>query len=162
MIQPFSGLISTAAQSSRAAADVKESPEIHRTEGEEQSRSHRSVMDEYIPEEKQEPSGLYWMGRGENGQPQIYFDDPEQDKNLGDSEPKADDGKKADTCTGNTDQVDREVERLKKQKEQLERQINSETDETKKKELESKLSQVVNELNQKDNDAYRRQHTVFS
>ena len=165
MIQPISSLGSGVAQ----ATGVKEAPAVQRPDGSAPARSQTPVMDEYVPEETKEPSGLYWVGKDEDGTPKIYFDDPEQDEDAGNPEPKAADapkekagGKKAETCTGNTDQVDREIERLEKEKEQLERQINSETDETKKKELESKLSQIENELRQKDNDSYRRQHTVFS
>ncbi len=44
----------------------------------------------------------------------------------------------------------------------MKQQINSETDEVKIKELEGKLAQVERELRQKDNDGYRRSHTVFS
>ena len=165
MIQSISSLGLSAAQ----AAGVKEAPAVQRPDSGAPAHPQKPMMDEYIPEEKEEPSGLYYLGKDENGQPKIYFDDPEQDEGAGDPEPKAADtpkekanGKKEETCTGNTDQVDREIERLKKEKEQLERQINSETDEAKRKELESKLSQVENELRQKNNDAYRRQHTVFS
>ena len=165
MIQPISSLGSGVAQ----AAGVKEAPAVQQPDSGAPARPQKPVMDEYVSEEKQEPSGLYWVGKDEDGTPKIYIDDPEQDEDAGNPEPKAADapkekagGKKAETCTGNTDQVDREIERLEKEKEQLERQINSETDETKKKELESKLSQIENELRQKDNDSYRRQHTEFS
>jgi len=129
------------------------------------------VTDEYIPEEKREPAGLYWLEKGEDGQPKVCFDDPERMTGASanqDERPNADSpdrrasGKKAEICTGNTDKVDREIEKLKKKREELVRQINSETDEAKIKELEQKLSQVERELSQKDNDAYRRQHTVFS
>lgn len=68
----------------------------------------------------------------------------------------------AERCIANTDKVDREIEKLKKQKQELEQRLRTETDETKVKNLKSKLAQVENELRQKDNDAYRRQHTVFS
>ena len=165
MIQPISSFGPGVAQ----VAGVKEAPAVRRPDSADPARPQKPVLDEYVPEEKREPSGRYYLGKDENGQPKIYFDDPEQDEGAGGPEAKAADapkekagGKKAETCTGNTDQVDREIKRLKKKKEQLERQINSETDETKKKELESKLSQVENELRQKDNDAYRRQHTVFA
>ena len=165
MIQPISSLDFGVAQ----AAGAKEAPAVQRPDSGAPARPQKPVMDEYVPEEKQEPSGRYYLGKDENGQPKIYFDDPEQDEGADSSEPKAADapkekagGKKVETCTGNTDQVDREIEKLKKKKEQLERQISSETDETKKKGLEAKLSQVENELRQKDNDAYRRQHTIFS
>ena len=165
MIQPISSFGSGVAQ----VAGVKEAPAVQRTDGGAPARPQKPVLDEYVPEGTKEPSGLYYLGKDENGQPKIYFDDPEQDEGADSPEPKAADapkekagGKKAEICTGNTDQVDREIERLKKEKEQLERRINSETDEVKRKELESKLSQVENELRQKDNDTYRRQHTVFS
>ncbi len=158
MIQPISGFGSGVAQ----AAGVKEAPTVQRPDSGSPARPQKPMMDEFVPEEKREPSGRYYLGKDENGQPKVFFDGPEQDEGPDAPKPKAADGKKAETCTGNTDQVDREIERLKKEKEQLERQINSETDETKKKELESRLSQVDNELRQKDNDAYRRQHTVFS
>ena len=165
MIQPISSLGSGVAQATR----VKEAPDVQRPDGGTPARPQKPVMDEYVPEEKGKPSGLYWVGKDEDGTPKIYFDDPEQDKGGDNPEPKAADapkekanGKKAEICTGNTDQVDREIEKLKKEREQLERQINSETDEEKKKNLELKLSQVENELRQKDNDTYRRQHTVFS
>lgn len=71
-------------------------------------------------------------------------------------------GGKAESCTGNTDKVDREIERLKQKREELKQQLQSETDESRIKGLEQKLAQVERELAQKDNDAYRRQHTVFS
>lgn len=74
---------------------------------------------------------------------------------------RADSGREKKSCTGNTNQVDREIERLKQQKAQLEQQRSSARDEKEKAELEQKLAQVENELRQKDNDAYRRQHTVF-
>lgn len=165
MIQLISSLSSSAAQ----AVGVKEAPAVQRPDSGAPARPQKPMMDEYVPEEKEEPSGRYYLGKDENGQPKVYFDDPERDEGTDSPEPKAADapkekadGKRAETCTGNTDKVDREIEKLKKKKEQLERQINSETDEAKKKGLEAKLAQVENELRQKDNDAYRRQHTVFS
>ena len=56
--------------------------------------------------------------------------------------------------------MDREIEKLKKKKEELEQRLNTETDEAKIKDLERQLAQVERELNQKDNDTYRRQHTT--
>ena len=76
------------------------------------------------------------------------FDDPKKDTR---------------TCTGNTDQVDREIRKLKEKAQQLEQQIQAASgDEEKKAALEKKLAQVKSELSQKDNDTYRRQHTIFS
>lgn len=71
-------------------------------------------------------------------------------------------GRRAERCTGNTDAVDREIEKLREKREKLEKQLSSETDEAKIRELERKLSQVESELRQKDNDAYRRQHATFT
>ena len=165
MIQPIPGLGLSAPQT----AGVTEAPAVQRPDNGAPARPQKPMMDEYVPGEKREPSGRYWLGKDENGQPRVYFDDPEQDEGAGNLEPKAADapkekagGKKAETYIGSTDKVDREIEKLKKKKEQLEQQINSETDETKKKGLEAKLAQVENELRQKDNDAYRRQHMAVS
>lgn len=180
-MQPISGLISDAAQSPVTVAGVKEPPKIQRPEDEAPRRSLKRAMDEYVPEEKQEPAGRYWQGKDADGQPKIYFDDPDRaadapqkqdelpDTDSPDKDREADapgkkaaNGRKAEICRGSTDAVDREIEKLKKKKEELERQINSETDDTKIKELEKKLVQVESELRQKDNDTYRRQHSTFS
>lgn len=126
------------AQASAAAEDTKKTSGVHspdetkRVEDTAERRPRTPVMDEYIPEEKPEPA-----------------DTSKEDK-------------KAETCTGNTDKVDREIEKLKKKQAELEQQLNAETDERKIKQLESQLAQVERELRQKDNDTYRRQHTRFS
>lgn len=106
------------------------------------------IKDEYIPEDKnsQNPAGIYKRIQDESGRPKIQYADPHREKK---------------SCTGNTDQVDREIEKLRQQKTQLEQRLNSAKDEKKAAELERKLAQVENELRQKDNDIYRRQHTVF-
>lgn len=68
---------------------------------------------------------------------------------------------KTQTTTANTDQVDREIEQLKKRKEQMEKQLHTaEPDQAES--IRKQLDQVERELAQKDSDAYRRQHTVFS
>lgn len=103
-------------------------------------------IDEYISSKQSgsRPSGLYRMGQDENGNPKVLYDDPKK-------------------CTTNTDKVDREIKKLKEQKQQLEQKINAAAgDEEKVKELEKKLSQVEGELSKKDNDTYRRQNAVFS
>ena len=157
-------IISGAARS-YGTAGVKAASEVQRPEAEVPARSRTPVMDEYIPEEKQEPSGRYWLGKDENGQPKVYFDDPEQADNKPSDAPapgKKAEGDKKERCTANTDQVDHEIERLKQRKEVLEQQISAQTDEVRRRELERELAQVERELAQKDNDTYRRQHTVFS
>jgi len=136
-----------------------------------------ALRDTYSPQEQPEPSGRYQIGRDETGQPKIYFDNPAQAENIpqkpddaSDAEPdqgaekleKKNADKKAERCIGNTDKVDREIERLKKKRATLEQQLSTETEEGKIKQLEQQLAQVERELRQKDNDTYRRQHTVFS
>lgn len=69
---------------------------------------------------------------------------------------------KSERCVGNTDQVDREIERLRQKRERLQQQLNAEPDEARKAKLEQQLRQVDGELRQKDNDTYRRQHTQLS
>nr|WP_325211864.1 hypothetical protein [uncultured Oscillibacter sp.] len=140
----------------------------------------KPVRDEYVPEEKREPYGRYWLGKDEDGSPKIYFDDPEARDAASPEAPRAEDpdgekepmspekagppdkGGKEETCAGNTDAVDREIRKLKEKKEKLEAKLDRETDETKRESLERQLAQVENELRQKDNDSYRRQHTVFT
>ena len=51
---------------------------------------------------------------------------------------------------------------LERALEDLERRRSPETDEAKARDLERQLAQVDSELSQKDNDAYRRQHTKFT
>lgn len=68
---------------------------------------------------------------------------------------------KSETTTANTDKVDRELEQLKKQQEQLEKQLRTAEPEQAET-IRQQLNQVQRELAQKANDAYRRQHTVFS
>lgn len=139
--------------------------------------------DTYTPEEEHIPTGLYHIGHDEEGNPKVYFDNPEQKnslppakqtKNLPAAQPpdetpntkpakeNPEDTKKAESCTGNTDKVDREIRQLKKKQQELKQQIRTEDDEQKAETLKKKLSQVESELRQKDNDAYRRRHTVFS
>lgn len=127
------------------------------------------LHDEYISSERSgvKPSGLYRLGQDGNGNPKVLYDDPkkadgtdkkEQPK-VGADKPEED----AEKCTTNTDQVDREIKKLKEQKQQLEQQIKAAAgDEAKGKELERKLSQIESELRQKDNDTYRRQNAVIS
>lgn len=118
-------------------------------------------MDEYVPEEITEPSGRYFLGKDVDGNTQIYFDDPAQAENTS-IKPEDLPDKNVERCTVNTDKVDREIEKLKGQKQELEQQIDKETDETKVKNLKAKLTQIERELNQKDNDTYRRQHATYT
>lgn len=142
--------------------------------GKEQGAGNKSESisvpkDEYISSEQSgnKPSGMYRIGQDENGNPKVLYDDPKKasgaDKNgqpkVGADSPKKD----AEKCTTNTDKVDREIKKLKEQKQQLEQQIKAASgDEEKVKELEKKLSQVEAGLSRKDNDTYRQQNAVIS
>ena len=130
---------------------------VKETENQVNGNSMPLPKDEYISSEKSgnKPSGLYRMGQDENGNPKVLYDDPKK------VQKKYATGK-AEECTTNTDAVDREIEKLKEEKRQLEQQIQAETDDEKVKELEKKLAQVEAELNQKNNDTYRRQNAVVS
>ncbi len=157
------------AEGTKKVTGTQAPDEAGRLDGPKESHPLAPVTDEYIPEEEKEPTGRYWMETDENGKSKIHFDDPNPDRTQKEekadapaNDRKTDSGKKPETCTANSDKVDREIERLKKKLAELEQQLNTETDERKIKQLESELAQVQNELRQKDNDAYRRQHTQFT
>jgi hypothetical protein len=177
-MMPISSVNAGAARPLTAAEKVHGTPEAQRSREETQGRPLKPVMDEYVPEEKREPFGRYWLGRDGGGQPKIYLDDPErapdsperpedpldakacgQDKDARGPEKK---GEKEHVCIGSTDKVDREIERLRKKKEELEQRISTETDEARIQDLERQLAQVERELRKKDNDTYRRQHSTFT
>ena len=176
-MMPISGVNTGAVQPLTTAEKVLGASKVQKPEEEAQGRQLKPVMDEYVPEEPQEPSGRYWMGKDEDGQPKIYFDDPERAADAPrqpEDAPEAEEPKQAgqgakgpegkknkdETWECNTDKVDREIEKLKKKQQELEQRLNTETDEAKIKDLERQLAQVDRELMQKDNDTYRRQHTT--
>ena len=192
-MMPISGVNTVAVQPLTTAEKVLGTPKVQKPEEEAQGRPLKPVMDEYIPEEPQEPSGRYWMGRDEDGQPKIYFDDPERAADApkqpedaperaadapeqqegapeaegpdpADQDAKGPEGKKdkGEVWECNTDKVDQEIEKLKKKQQELEQQLNTETDEAKIKDLERQLAQVERELKQKDNDTYRQQHAAYT
>lgn len=68
---------------------------------------------------------------------------------------------KKDKTTTNTDDVDREIEKLKEKKKQLEQELKT-ADESKQEDLKAQLQQLEMELLQKDNDTYRRNNAVVS
>ena len=185
---PISSAVPSTVSPLTAAEKILGTPKVQRPEEEFQSGRLKPVMDEYVPEKPQEPSGRYWLGKDEDGQPKVYFDDPEvpadapkqaadssenPDRVPQDSDPEKEEGAegpkgpkkegaKEERCVGNTDEVDREIRKLKEKKKELEQRINTETDEAKIRELEKKLGQVERELSEKDNDNYRRQHSKFT
>ena len=142
---------------------VKEASQDQR--GEDKNEGIPVPKDEYISSEKSgsKPSGLYRLGQDENGNPKVMYDDPKRAAKAKDVQPKEEPAKKAEKCTTNTDNVDREIEKLKEEKKQLEQQIKAAAgDKEKAKVLEKKLAQIEGELSHKDNDTYRRKNAVIS
>ena len=77
------------------------------------------------------------------------------------NEPKAEGGEptqKSKSATYNTDKVDAEIKRLREQKQQFEKQLRSARDPRQAVMLQKQISRLDRELQQKDNDAYRREH----
>ena len=74
---PISGVSGGGVQPLTAAEKILGAPRVQKPE--EESRPMKPVMDEYVPEEKQEPSGRYWLGKDQDGQPKVFFDDPERE-----------------------------------------------------------------------------------
>ena len=162
----------------QAAERAEKAKEAEKAAEEKKSGKLSEPQDEYISSEKsgKKPTGLYWVGKDENGSRKIFFDDPKADHADGtdDHSGEGEDGKESkvsgdsqgkpeEKCVTNTDKVDREIKKLKEEKQQLEQQIQSASgDEKKIRELEKQLAQVENELSQKDNDTYRRQNAAVS
>lgn len=74
---------------------------------------------------------------------------------------KADDkARSVERCS--TDKVDREIAKLRQKQQQLQQKLNQTEDPEQREALQKQLDAVARELQQKDNDAYRRQHAEFS
>lgn len=150
---------------------------------EQEAGQKTAQQDAYISSETsgEKPNGLYYVGQDENGSRKVFFNDPKKGKKAEeDAQPERvpDDSDKSkdkkapkvngndpengeEKCVGNTDQVDREIRKLKEKKKKLEQQLKEASGDEQKK-LENQLAQVERELSQKDNDTYRRQHSKFS
>lgn len=96
-------------------------------EDKEESAGKKPVsQDEYVSSEKSatKPTGLYRLGQDENGNRKVLFDDPKKTGGTDEKgQPKTNSDipeKSAEKCTTNTDKVDREIEKLKEKKQQLE------------------------------------------
>ena len=155
----------------QAAERAEKAKEAEKAAEEKKSGEMSEPQDEYISSEKsgKKPTGLYRVEQDENGNRKIIFDDPKADRSVegeDGKEPKVSgdsQGEPEEKCVANTDKVDREIQKLKDKKQQIEQQIQSASgDEKKIRELEKKLAQVENELSQKDNDTYRRQNASVS
>ena len=68
----------------------------------------------------------------------------------------------AEEAAADTDDVDREIKKLRDSRRDIMSQLRAENSEDRKAELEAILGQLDSELAQKDNDAYRRAHTHFT
>ncbi len=155
------------AQSLTPAGKARETQRVQAPQ--EGLQNHREPLpkpqrDQYLPEEKPEPIGRYWMGKDEQGQPKIFFDHPQK---AGPASPtnapeKAEPERKAEICICDTGKVDRELEKLKKRQSELKQSFATEANPARRQDLEKKLNQVERELEQKDNDTYRRQHASYT
>lgn len=151
---PISGLNNEAIRPLASPEKTQGAPKVQKPEEESPVRQLKPMMDEYVPGERAEPSGRYWMGQDEEGQPKIHFDDPERAAGA----PK----KPEEKWVCDTDKVDREIEQLKKKQQELKQRLGTETNEARIKELERQLGQTEQGLHEKDNDAYRKQHATFT
>ena len=68
---------------------------------------------------------------------------------------------KTEQTTVNTDQVDREIEHLKKKKQALEQQLRTAQNEQQREALERELQMIESALSFKDNDMYRKQNAIM-
>ncbi len=147
-------------------------------------------QDEYIPSsDKQEKnSGVYRLEKDKNGNSKVTVDQPAEAEEQAESQvesekasktaeeaqtggnkpmksggaPKSDDEETSSTTT-NTDSVDAEIEKLKKRKAQLQKQLqNNQGDENHRKNVEKQLAQLNAEIILKDSDAYRKQNATYS
>jgi len=123
------------------------------------------LRDYYAPEEREEGAGLYRMVRDEEGNPVLVFDDPkaaEKEKAAREEEAEAEEKKaeeekaRTETTTINTDRVDREIEELKEEVEDLEQRLHYGGTMVDKEKVEQQLTFAKIELHLKDNDTYRR------
>jgi len=128
-----------------------EREEMQKEEIEKKTETKDNILkDEYIKSEETDniSAGIYKLGHDENGKPKILFD---SSKN------------KTKKCTINTDRVDQEIEKLKKEKTQIQQQLKSASGDKKKiEELNKKLMMIDSEINQKSTDTYRQQNSAVS
>ena len=129
--------------------------QIERAEEKDKPEIILAPKDEYISSEKsgKKPSGLYYMGQDENGNPKIIFDtvkkaeETESEQSKGTRLEGASDNDRVKVTIGNMDKVKNEIKKLKEEKKQLEQQLKMAAgNEQKTKELEAKLAQVEAEL----------------
>lgn len=114
----------------------------------------------------EEFNGLYQLTKDENGKGKILYHNSNkknemlEEKDRGQQKVKdPSSNNESEECTTSTDKVDREIQKLKEKKKQLEQEIKASSEnEGRIKELKKQLAQVESELSQKDNDTYRKQN----
>lgn len=151
----------------QAAERVKEASEKNVPESDGEKK-----RDKYVQGEADKPIGLYSIEQDEDGGRAVRYDAPEKSEKADEPEKndeqkktedeKSDKSEKSEKCTADTDKVDREIKRLREKEKALAQRLRGTSDEEKARELERELAKVKNELTVKDNDSYRRSHTVFS
>lgn len=118
------------------------------------------ATDRFERQVPQQSAGVYKISRDDMGRPVVQTDESRQGKPDRVKEKPDEQGDKPTIVktTLNTDQVDREIDKLKQTQTKMKQQIAATKDEKEKQALQTKLEQVKAELKMKDNDAYRRQH----
>ena len=161
-----------------AVTGPNEAPGVTAAAGSDEGGLRGELRDRYAPEDRSGKAGLYRMAKDEEGNPVLLFDGPEkatQEKTeaAGESEEaeaeekaaaqkeaaqekEAEESESKSTVT-NTDRVDRELQQLRDEAEDLARKLRTATgDEAER--LQQKLTLAKIELRIKDNDTYRRAH----
>lgn len=150
----------------RIANIEKQLAQIEQQEEKESSKDSSFEMKKrFDTYEKQAPqqsagTGMYKVSHDEKGQQIIQVDKNQEDMQDQPKTESQNEGEKPVIVktTGNTDKVDKEIEKLKQTKTQLKQKIAAAKDTREKESLENQLAQVEAELKMKDNDTYRRQH----
>ncbi|NCC96553.1 MAG: hypothetical protein EOM02_06885 [Synergistales bacterium] len=164
-----------------------------KTEPSKPSQQPKGSQDEYIPsvDKPEKGSGVYRLEKDGNGNQKVTVDRPateeketeeqtessvkneESSKTAEGSQksgskpmksggaPKSDD--EDTSTTTSTDSVDAEIEKLKKRRAQLQKQLqDTEGDESQRKNIEKQLAQLDAEIILKDSDAYRKQNATYT
>ncbi len=123
-----------------------------------EERKQKENKDVYTSsiDEKKEPSGLYRVVNDANGNKKIEYDKIEK-TDKADKQAKTE---KEKLYYVNTDKVDREIEKLKKQEkdiaQQLAQLLSSGADSYEVEKLKEKMERIENELSMKDTESYRK------
>lgn len=119
--------------------------------------------DTYIPEDKPSPDEKAVTAPSAKDKSGLHCNCNKNDKPLEKKTVKTEESDKdgVEKCTANTNKVDKEIQRLKEKKNQIEQELHSDIPVERRKELEEQLRRITQELQQKDNDSYRKQHTEF-